>query len=697
MANDVSGPVVGNVVQAGVINEVTIVSVPAPAGAPRQLPVLTHGLVDRSEDVARLDRAVARGCEQGRPSIAVLTGMGGVGKTACALNWAHRNADRFDGGQLYADLNAYRGKGGVAISDVLAAFLRSLGVHSQYMPADFAERVALFRSMTARAKVLVLLDDADAPAQVRAAVPASAGSLVLATSRFRLGGLVLDGAEVVELRPLAPAQGAALVASMVGDDRVEQDPDGLRDLVRLCAGLPLALRVAGAELVRRRRWSLSRLVRHLADDRARLDRLSLEGDNLVERIFDATYENLPEAGRSLYRALGLHPGPEFGVDLAAAATTDAEVEDLLDVLRAVNLVEEWAPDRYRLHDLIHLHARGLAQREDASETRVATERRIVRWYLLGAAAADHAVLGAARWRIARHDLSAWDTPFDAGSGMAWFDTERANLVAAVRLAHALGMYAEVWQFCEALWAFYHSRKYYADWIETHQLGAESALRLDDRLAESRMRNQLARAYVETQEFERAQAELDRATSVASDHERSRALLDESLGLLRREQERYEEAAEAFRAAQEGNRRLEDRRGDGLQGYQFGDALVRAGRPTDALPVLEQALTLLDEARDEMGVARVHIALGRAYGALDRVTDARRVLDRAVATTRERSQPIKEAQALEVLVEVAGHQHDRVLFRDSADRLYQIYLETGNPRAREVRRWIDESEPSASQG
>lgn len=690
VANRVSGAVMGNVIQAGVINEVTIVSPAPPAELPRQLPSRPHLFIDRPDRSERLDEIRARALDEGRPAIAVITGMGGVGKTTCAVAWCRRNAEHFPGGQLYADLSAYRGRDGVAITDVAAAFLRALGVHSQYIPTELPERVALFRSVTARAGVLVLIDDADAPAQVRALVPGSPGSMVVVTSRLRLGGLVLDGAETVELSPMAAGEGVSLISNVVRDGRAEQDPAAVLELVRLCAGLPIALRVAAAELARRRTWPIARFVRHLSDDRERLRRLAVGGDNLVERVFDAAYENLSPSARRLFRVLGLHPGPDFGKGVAAAAAeiSREQAEDLVDTLDVANLVEEPAPERYRFHDLVRLHAYRRAEREETAKARAEIERRIVQWYLLGAAAADRAVLGESRWRIASHDVKCWDEPFTPASGMAWFDTERANLVAAVRLAYALDLHDAVWQFCEALWAFYHSRKHYADWIETHRLGAESALRENHGQAEARVRNQLARAYIETHDFEQAKAELARVGSTALGDERSRAMFAESRGLLYREQGRYEEAAEAFHDAQEVHRLLGNQRGDGLQGYQFGDALVRAGQPAEALPVLERALALLTEVRDEMAVARVQIAMGRAYERLNRSIDARRVLERALIATRERSQPVKEAQALEVLVNVAERDQDGELFRDSAARLYRIYREAGSPRSTEVGSWVE---------
>ncbi|NUT97019.1 MAG: hypothetical protein HOY78_33860, partial [Saccharothrix sp.] len=197
----------------------------------------------------------------------------------------------------------------------------------------------------------------------------------------------------------------------------------------------------------------------------------------------------------------------------------------------------------------------------------------------------------------------------------------------------------------------------------------------------------ARAHVELRDFEAARSELSRSERVIADNGLGRAMVHESYGLLLREQERYDDAAREFELALLISRRLGDPRAIGLQAYQFGDALVRAGKAALALPALEEARRLLERLRDEMSTARVHIALGRAYEALRRVADARRVLTAAIATTRSRRQPVKEAQALEVMVVIAREQRDDDLFRDSAQRLYELYLDAGNPRSAEVLSWF----------
>ncbi|HEX4702083.1 MAG TPA: tetratricopeptide repeat protein [Pseudonocardiaceae bacterium] len=289
------------------------------------------------------------------------------------------------------------------------------------------------------------------------------------------------------------------------------------------------------------------------------------------------------------------------------------------------------------------------------------------------------------------DANLWQgTAFTAATAMDWFQTERTNLLAVLRAAAAQRWDDVVWQLCEALWAFYHSRKHHADWIEAHQLGIEAAVRLGDRTVEARMYNQLARAHLELADFDRASDELDAAmeAALASGEPRAEAVVLESFGVLRREQGRYTDAIGRFRESRAINEILRDQRGIALQSYHLGDVLLRSGQPNEALAALEDARQISCRLGDEMTDARIRIVLGSVYRALDRDIEARRMLGSAVATMRERRQPVKEAQALEILVAVARHDLDGELFADSARRLLELYEETGSPRATVVRRWIE---------
>ncbi|MFD1148667.1 NB-ARC domain-containing protein [Saccharothrix hoggarensis] len=684
--NDVTASSVGNVIQASSIGELNI-NTSARHNAPMQLPPAPHAFVNRDDELRLMDDALNR--EGSRPALVAISGMAGVGKSALALHWSHSNGSRFNDGHLYANVAEYRHRGGVAVSEIVAFFLRSLGVHQQYLPAQYPERVALFRSLTAQARLLVLLDDVDEPAQVRALSPAAGDSVVISTSRRRLNGLTIDGARFVDLAPFDAEDGERLVTQWM-TSTAKQDSTSIRELVRLCAGLPLALSVAGARLAQPRRWTPAELVHHLSDDRQRLGRLTIEpGGSPVRTMFDTAYADLPESARVLYRRLGLHPGPDFGNEVAVVAggrATSTPGTDL-ELLCTANLVEELDRGRYRFHDLVRLHARERAEVDDSADQRDTTLGRIVEWYAKGAAAADVAVLGN-RWRSGEHDLTGWENRFDAASGMEWLRVERTNLLAAMRAADKLEWHETVWTMCESMWALYHSDKNFADWVESHELGMRAAHQCGNVTAEVRMRNQLARAHIELHEFAAAHEQLEIARRLASDDPRAMSVVLESTGLLYREQGRYGDAVSVFEDLVSTQRDLGDERGYAMQSYQLGDVLVRASLEERAVPVLDDALETMLRLDDDMAAARVRIVLAQAYHRLRREQEAATQLEEAVQTTRRRNQPVKEAQALEVLVGVAQENHDTTRFRTAAHRLLELYVDAGSPRSAEVRRWID---------
>ncbi|MET9630110.1 NB-ARC domain-containing protein [Lentzea sp. NPDC006480] len=636
-----------------------------------------------------MDKGLAE--HEDRPSLFVLSGMAGVGKSAAAAQWAHANQEKFAGGVLYADLDNHRNQRGVGISDVVAMFLRALGVIDSYVPATVIERIALFRSRTADRPVLVVLDGVDEPAQVRSVVPSANGSVVVATTRRRLAGLTIDGAEFIELTPLDIEDSAQLMTGMIAPSRIEADRGAFGQLVGLCEGLPLALRVAGAGLTHHRRWPVSRFVQHLSDDRERLSRLAFEGaGGSVAKTFDTAYEDLPDDARQIYLQLGLHPGPHFSVALAAAAAGIAEpdAESMLESLCAANLLEEIEEDRFRFHQLLALHAHSRAERDLSTAATDEVRRRMVDHYASGAAAADVAVLGG-RWRLAEPDLSRWPVRFDSATAMAWFTAERPNLLAAMRVSADRGWHEVVWRLCDSLWAFFHSAKHYADWIDAHRLGVVAAQLSGNPLAEIHLRNRLVRAHIEMRDLALAAEQLDEAAALPSD-ERAAAVLMESRGLLYREQHRYSEAVDVFRALVTRQRATGDHRAFVLQSYQLGDVLVRSKNAAQAVPVLNDALREMPKLRNEQLVeARVRIALGTAYSHLRQYKEARRELQFAVDVTHACRQHAKEAQALEELVELAQAVSDGPLFTSAAERLVRLYEAAGNPRSALVRGWLQQ--------
>ncbi|MEV8637915.1 NB-ARC domain-containing protein [Streptosporangium sp. NPDC051023] len=681
--NELSGQVVGNVVQARDIGQVTLrTPASAPARIPRQLPPEPRGFVNRVSELDALDRLLEETGDGSAPLLAVVSGLGGVGKSAVSRRWAHRVRGRFADGQLYADLGASRHRGGVEVSDVLGGFLRALGVHEEWIPADLPERAALFRSKTADLRLLIVLDDVEHAAQVTPMLPASAAGAVVVTSHRRLGELIVAGAVPVPVAPLGEEEGVRLLAGVLGDERVNADPVAARELARLCGGLPVALRVAAARLTQRRTWPISRLVNELADERRRLERLAAGGKTIVEAVFETACRALPPEAALLYRLLGAMPVADFSAQVVqvVAGVEPEETERLLEVLLEANLIEETEQERYRFHDLVRLHASRPAARQEVPEERETTLHRVASWYLGRTAAADRAIMGS-RLRLASAPGPAdAGTPFASpGEALDWLESERRNILAFLRLAGQAGWDEIVWQTVEALWALYHNRKHYADWIEAGRLGAVSARRCGDRAAEARMRNQTARALIELGEFDPAIEDLLLAKSLAeaSGSRRMEAAVLESLGQADLARNATDSAIERFTEALALNEAMNNPRGVGLQTYHLGQAYGAANRLHDAAEAFERAMAVMGEVGDELSQAKAGIELGLAYRELGRSAEAVETVARAAETMRARRIPVKEARAWEVLADLAADTGDDEGAGEYLRRAIAACLASGN--------------------
>ncbi|WP_051731947.1 AfsR/SARP family transcriptional regulator [Kitasatospora phosalacinea] len=346
----------------------------APATPPRpaQLPPTTGRFVGRQRQLGELDALLPAGPGHpgdpaARPPLLVVVGPPGTGKSALAAHWAHRHRDRFPDGQLFADLRGHSDRPAPHPDEVLARFLRALGTPPDRLPADPDEAAALYRTLLADRRLLVLLDDARDAEQVRPLLPGAPGCAVLVTGRTRLTGLLAgDGARRLTLDALDPAEGVLLLGTVLGPDRVAAEPAAARRLVRACGGLPLALRLAAAHLTTR--------TTALADyaparpDAGLLARLDLADDPStgLRAAFDRSYRALSAPARRMFRLLGRAPATGLTTDAATAlavgtlATDPAGAAALLARLADAHLVREDPPGHHRLPGLLHPYAAGLA-------------------------------------------------------------------------------------------------------------------------------------------------------------------------------------------------------------------------------------------------------------------------------------------------------------------------------------------------
>jgi tetratricopeptide (TPR) repeat protein len=436
--------------------------------------------------------------------VAAIVGTGGVGKTALAVRWAHRVRDRFPDGQLYVNLRAHAAEGPLRPIEALTGFLLALGTPADRVPGDEDQAAALYRSRLAGRRVLVVLDNAASAEQVRPLLPAAPGSLVVVTGRDRMAGLIArDGARLVTLDVLAPDQAVTLLGQILGTTRIAAEPAATAELARLCAHLPLALRIAAANLAGRPRHPIADYVAKLVGG-DRLGALAIDGDaaTAVRATFEASCDALPAAERRLFRLLGLAPGPDITARSAAAlaqtspgAGVDAdEAERLLDRLTSRHLVDEHLPGRYSMHDLLRLHAAELADAEEDDTSRAAALRALARHYYADLVTASQLLyphllhLPEPENTCAAADDGAGDGARvrfpDGPAAMSWIDAERANLVALIGRLGQQGHHSEVWRLADRLNGYFVLQKNSVDWQNVAEAAHASALADGDLTAQA---------------------------------------------------------------------------------------------------------------------------------------------------------------------------------------------------------------------
>ncbi|GHF23259.1 hypothetical protein [Streptomyces morookaense] len=664
---------------------------------PHEVPGCTPLFVNRDGELLDLGEWLVPG--SGPTRIIVVSGLKGIGTSSVVRRWVELQPGRYPGGEVYVDFAALRGPSGACdVSEGLAQCLRTaFGVTKDFLPATLAERTNLYRTHAARGgPLLVVLDDVTQPAQIRPFIPAAPGSAVLVTSSRRLDELVGDGARLMPLKPLDAASGVLLLAKVCGEDRVAAEREAAERLVELCGGLPIALTIAGTRLARRRRLGLAALADELAQEDGRLAALT-GGERSVSAAVSLTCSDLPAEALRLYRRLALLPGRGFDAETAAALNgcSVATAEALLEELDDASLLEDAVGDfRYTLHDLVRLHARSLAEQDEPEEERHAAVRRVIDLHVVRAAFADRAIMGK-RLRITDHDivLAGHEDPFTGpgarDAALTWLEAERADLLAAVRVAHARGLDQQAWQLAESLTALYFHHRHLADWIESGTLGADSAARLGARDAEARLRSLVSRPLMDVGDADRAREQIEKAVELAeeSTHPVLRASVPEFAG-------RYWDHVDQARAlgwyelSLQRNIEADEPRGAALARLFMGSTLLASGEHERAVATLQEAYGQLDGLGDARMAGRALAALGHAYDSLGREDEAVRALERAADMLNATQAVYYEAQVREESADMARRRADRAAERRHVARALEIHEAGGSRRAGELRKRLD---------
>jgi DNA-binding SARP family transcriptional activator/Flp pilus assembly protein TadD len=614
---------------------------PQLAQLPADIPDFT-GRAEHVQDLRDLLAGPRRPDSPGAVVVAAVIGAGGLGKTTLAVHTAHLLRQEFPDGQLYINLLG-ASQHPAPPSDVLARFLRDLGMNPAQIPVGEEERSARYRSLLTDRRVLIVLDDATDAAQVRPLLPGSASCAVLVTSRGRMPDLA--GSRVVDLDVLALPEARTLFAGIVGADRAEADQQATAEVLTACAGLPLAIRIAGARLAARGGWNVRTLARRVSDERGRLDELQV-GNLAVRACFEVSFASLSGSGQPgsvdparAFRLLGVWPGPSIGLRAAVALLGQPEgaVADALEVLVDAHLLDSPGPDVYRFHDLLRVYAADRARAQETEEDRRDAIIRLLTWYL-------HSTEAAARVISPQHTRVPLDPPpaevrplgFATLDGaLNWCEAERARLVAAVRLAAESGLHQIAWELPAAAMSFFYRRSHWINWVATHQIGLASARQVGDRLAEAWMLNNLGMAYGQQQMeesigcFEQALA-LYRELGDAQGETRAANNMANAYFVLRR----FKEALAAAQKSLPMQRQVGNRYGEGIVLGILGGAYRELAQFDEAIEYLEQALALFRELGDRDSEADSLSDLGAAYFSRGGMGQAIASLREALAIRRD---------------------------------------------------------------
>ncbi len=663
-----------------------------PKLAPAQLPADVDEFTGRTQELADLDHLLAGTAKQagGESTVAVISaisGTAGVGKTALALRWAHRVRGEYPDGQLYVNLRGYDPDQPMPAGDVLAGFLRALGLTGPEIPLEVDERAAAYRSLLNGRRVLVVLDNAATVEQVRPLLPGTASCLVVVTSRDSLAGLVArHGARRLDLDPLPPEDAVVLLRALIGE-RIDAEPEAAATLAQQCVRLPLALRVA-AELAAAARpdASLAELVTELGDEHRRLELLDAGGDprTAVRGVFSWSYRHLPADAARMFRLIGLHPGPDLD-QYAAAVLADVSLtraQHLLDLLVRAHLIQLTRSSRHGMHDLLRAYATSLAAEEDPEPKRRAALTRLFDHYLSTTAAAVNTLVPVSPDRPPpRIQPPATPTPpvADPTTARAWLDAERATLVTVTAYTAAHGWPGHTTQLATTLYCYLENGGHYLDVLTILTHARHAARHTSDPSAEARALTNLGLVYFWQARYPQA----------AEHHQQALALCREigdrageadaltRLGLVYQQQGSDQQATEHHQQALALFRELGHRDGEANVLDDIGVAYWHQGRYGQAAEHLEHALVLFRELGHRVGEAHALGYLGLVHQRLGHYGPAAEHLEHGLALFREINHRIGEARTLAILGDVYQHQGRYGQAAEHLEQALALFRELGD--------------------
>jgi DNA-binding SARP family transcriptional activator/Tfp pilus assembly protein PilF len=658
---------------------------------PAQLPYGMPDFTGRDAELERLHALLAARASRdgGRGGIIAITGTAGVGKTALAVHWAQQVRDQFPDGQLYVNLRGFDPTGAaVDPTEAIRGFLDAMAVPSQLIPVDREARAALFRSLLAGRRILLVLDNARNADQIRPMLPGSPGCLVVVTSRNQLTGLVAaEAADALAIDLLSFADARRLLSRRLGPDRVAAEPRAVDQIITSCARLPLVLAIVAARAATRPGFPLSVLADQLREARGSLDAFEGEDESTDARaVFSWSYQTLGPEAAQMFRLLALHPSSDVSVPVAAslAGVPRREASALLTALARAHLVNEQAPGRFAFHDLLGAYATEEAQAHDPEPVRRAAFARMLDHYLRSAHSADRC-LDPHRPALTMPPQQPGVTPetfTDHARAMAWFTTEHSVLLSAVTRAASSGFDVHAWQLAWTLTTFLDRRGHWRDSAAVQSAALGAARRLADPLAQARAHRGLARAYLQLGRDEIGGKHLVRALELYEQlgDETGQARIHLNLAHYVETQKRPKEALDHVLRALELFRAADDRVGQAGALNAVGWYSVQLGSKQEAIELCQRALTLHQETGDRVGEAHTWDTLGYAHTQLGNQEEAIACYRRALELWRDLGDRYYEANAYTRLGDIHHTAGDVESARAAWREALAILDEFGHPDA-----------------
>ncbi|MEV4362409.1 BTAD domain-containing putative transcriptional regulator [Nonomuraea sp. NPDC049625] len=653
---------------------------------PAQLPAAVNDFTGRKEVAVRLRtllsaQSSAQSSAEGVPVIAV-SGIGGVGKTALAVHVAHLAEDLFPDGQLYADLRGYTDEATVPES-ALGGFLRALGIPPDIVPDGLPERAALYRSILADRRILVLLDNARDAEQVSQLLPGSPGCAAIVTSRGKLADL--PSARLIDLDVMEPGEALSLFASVAGAERVSAEHGAAMDVVAACGFLPLAVRIVAARLAARPSWTVASLVPRLADEQRRLDELRV-GNLAVEATFALGYGQLAPAQARAFRLLSLSKGPDISTGAAAAvlSVSQFEAESVLESLVDASLLEAPAPGRYRFHDLLKLFARRQLDKTEPPEAKARALHRLLGFYLASAQSAHSLAYEGSMIPANIVTISEGLSFTSVDEAVAWLIAEGDSLFAAINQAAASAVAGEqllpAGDLLVAMEPLLEAGTHTREFAQGTRAVLSAAQRLGDQGSELRSRYVLGRVLFADNQLKAAEGHF-RVVHELSTARGEKIVTGEVLNALAvvvGRQRRHIEALELFDAAMRFYRANDVPAGEALVlSYSARDHLG-LGRPADAIAAAEKGLALFTEIGSGAGTARARYHLGIVLSRVGRLTEAVHHHAECLAFFRASKQRVWEQRVCSRLAEtfIAAGRHPEAVRH--AEQALVVSREIGHP-------------------